>query len=250
MADKLNLHQKIAAIMREVGTLEKGGFNANQKYAFIQHQDVVNLLRPLLAKHGLIVWQSVKDWVVSPTDPRMKTITYEYRLVDVDTGETTPTALVLADAFDSGDKGPNKGSTTADKFYLLRTFALGAGTHEDSEADEETDKAARISAAAQTPRITRGSAPGVQRGGKSDVATAAQVTAVAKEVKRLNLDAKTFLPVLEATIGKGPAEGVSLRDFLSDLTSAEIGSLITNLADFGPAPEITSAPIQDTLAVV
>jgi hypothetical protein len=79
-------------------------------------------------------------------------------------------------------------------------------------------------------RVTKGTQAGVQRGGKSDGATTAQVSEIAKQAKTLGLDADGIVPVIAKILGSEPAEGVSIRDWLSGLTSQQAGDIITALA--------------------
>jgi hypothetical protein len=226
---KFNLYQKIAAIMGEIGAVEKEGFNVNQKYAFVTEATIANLLRPLFAKYGIVPWHSLKEW----SRPDRTTYTVEtWRLIDADTGEMTIETDMLSEGMDAGDKSSSKASTFSSKYFYLRQFVIGSGTKEEAEADEKTDKAVAAEAAKDGPvRVTRGKQAGVQRGGKSDHATTAQVSEIAKQAKNLGLTTvEEIIPVIAKIIGSEPAEGQEIREWLGGLTSEQASGIITSLA--------------------
>lgn len=225
----LKLGQKLIGIMGEIGTVEKEGWNANQKYPFVQEVTIANVLRPLLVKYGVMIHQSVAEWRKSE-DGKITSVLYRFQIIDADTGEVWPESFHLVDGWDQGDKGPNKASTTAAKFHALRTFSIGAGTKEDAEADEKTDKATAVEAVRSGPRIARGAQAGVQRGGKSSVATQAQVKEIARLVRELELDIDGFVGVVRKVVESEPAEGQTASQWLSGLTSEQASAIITALS--------------------
>lgn len=225
---------KLATIMGELGSVEKKGFNKAQNYRFVRESDVVAALVPLLAKHHILLHTSVTSHDRSPlytTQSGMTmwitTVTVDGTWIDGDTGETLPAATFVGTGADTGDKGVFKATTGAEKYMLMKGFLISTG--DDPEADEKVDKTAAAAAAATGARVVRGSQAGVQRGGKSDHATAAQVTEIAKLAQKLELDADSIVPVIKKVIGTEPAEGQKLREWLSGLTSEQASGIITAL---------------------
>lgn len=231
---KMSLGQKMIAIMDEMQAVKKEGFNVNQKYPFVQEADVVNAVRPLLIKYGVLIHQTVfvgpdgLPWVQK--NGQVTTIVYEMQLVDAETGETWPKSLIVQDGWDQGDKGPNKTLTGANKWFHMRTWQIGAGTKEESEGDEKTDKLAGVDQAKAGPRIARGAQPGVQRGGKSSLATKAQISEVARLVRDLDLDMEGFVAIASRVTETKPNEEQTASQWLATMTSAQVSNVIAALS--------------------
>jgi hypothetical protein len=240
---KLNLYQKIAAIMGEIGAVEKEGFNVNQKYAFVTEATIANLLRPLFAKYHIVPWHTLKEW--TRTDRTTYTVE-TWRLIDADTGEMTPETDMLSEGMDAGDKSSSKASTFSSKYFYLRQFVIGAGTKEEAESDDKTDKMAAADAARNGPvRVGKGTQAGVRRGGKSDLATTAQVTAISRTAGKLGLDADSVVPVIEKIVGSSPAEGQDLRTWLAGLTGDQAAGIITAMEGMAIFADVAvDAPVE------
>jgi len=223
---KLNLYQKIAAIMGEIDAVEKEGFNANQKYRYITEATIANILRPLFAKYRIVPWHTLKEW----SRPDRTTYTVEtWRLIDADTGEMTPETDMLSEGMDVGDKASSKASTFSSKYFYLRQFVIGAGTGEEAEADEKTDKvAAAASAAAGPVRVGKSAVAGAGRGGKSSLVTNAQVSEIVKLVTKLKLDADAFGNIIHKVTGID-TEGKTSKEVFAGLTSDQAAGLVTAL---------------------
>jgi len=240
----LNLYQKIAAIMGEVGKVEKEGFNVNQKYAYITEATIANVLRPLFSKYHIVPWHTLKEW----TRPDRTTYTVEtWRLIDADTGEMTLETDMLAEGMDAGDKASSKASTFSSKYFYLRQFVIGAGSKEEAEADEKTDKTVAAETAKAGPRIARGKQQGVERGGKSSLATTAQVSEIARQSAALGLTSvEEIIPVIVKIIGSKPAEGQEIRDWLGSMTSEQASGIITALAGMATFADVAvDKPVDD-----
>jgi hypothetical protein len=232
-----SLVAKLVEVMGEVERIDKKGWNDNQKYPFVGESDVSKAVRPLLAERGVFLWSSV---VAHETVPQFKTasgaqmwlttVDVEYQFIDAETGETLPKQNYPGQGDDTGDKGLPKAQSMSLKYFLLKAFLLSTGK-DDAEADERVDKAAAASGAAAGPaRVTASSQPGVQRGGKSDTATAAQVRAVSALTVKLGLDAATVVPVICRILGiEVVPQMADLRAWLGNLPSADIAKLISEM---------------------
>lgn len=225
---------KLATIMGELGNVEKKGFNKAQNYRFVRESDVVAALVPLLAKNHVYLHTSITSHDRSPlyqtqsgSTMWLTTITVDGTWYDGDTGDTLPAATFIGYGADTGDKGVYKAMTGCEKYMLMKGFLISTG--DDPEADEKVDKTAAAAGAAAGPRIVRGGQAGVQRGGKSNVVTAAQVKEIVGLVKKLDLDADGFVAVVKRVTGTEPGEDVTGRELLSGLTNEQAASLITAL---------------------
>lgn len=232
-----SLAWKLAEVGGEVGKIAKDGWNANQKYKFVKESDVSAAISPLLAERHIFLWS---DEVERSEHELFKTqnnaimwkvmVNVAYQFIDGETGEVTPIQHRWGDGADTSDKALPKAQSMSLKYFLLKTFLLSTGT-DDAEADEKVDKSAAAAGAASGPvRIGRGTQEGVQRGGKSDHATRAQVTEIAKLAKVAGLDADSVVPVITRVTGLEPAEGVEMRDWLGSMTGAQAALIIAALS--------------------
>jgi len=235
--EKIGLVTKLSTIMGELGSVKKEGFNKAQGYKFVRESDVVAALVPLLAKHHIILHTSVTSHDMRPlyttssgSQMWLTTITVDGTWIDGDTGETLPASTFVGYGADTGDKGVYKAMTGAEKYMLMKGFLISTG--DDPEADEKVDKAAAAAGAAKGPvKVTRGTQAGVQRGGKSDLATTAQVSEIARQSAALGLTSvEEIIPVIVKIIGSEPAEGQEIREWLGGLTSEQASGIITSLA--------------------
>jgi hypothetical protein len=230
------LIRKLSTIMGELKDISKTGFNQSQKYAFRKADDVDAAVSKELAKHNVILWPNLVEESFTPLYTTQSGMTMwfakvivEYQFIDGDTGEVTPLSKMPGTGADTGDKGHAKAMTMSKKYFLSQVFLIGG--NDDPEADEKVDKAAAASGAAKGPVVvTKGTQEGVKRGGKSDGATLAQVTEIAKLAKKLNLDADAVVPVIGKILGTEPGDGVNLRDWLQGLTSEQAGSIVMALS--------------------
>lgn len=142
----LNLWQKIAAIYGEVDAVKKTGKNLEQKYSYTEQSAVVAALRNLLAMYGVTIIQSVasrpefvdivskhgaKGWLVR--------VEYDFTLRNADKPEEKEVARWYAEASDYGDKSLNKASTSANKYFLMKTFQIS-----DVDSDDPDQKSHEI----------------------------------------------------------------------------------------------------------
>lgn len=137
---KATLLQAIAAVMGEVGSVEKRGKNDFHRYNYATASDVFFELQPLLAKHGLIVFQDEHARDIISNGSAMA-VTYEFTLAH-STGEVWPfklrytgvaAALTSKGSFD--DKCVNKCHTAARKYFMLALFQIPTGDYPDADAD-------------------------------------------------------------------------------------------------------------------
>ena len=245
-----SLTSKLAEIMGLMAHVPKEGFNKQQSYKFVRESDVAEKVSQLLAERHIFLTQTVLDdsreelyRTSSGNMMWLTTVHVQFQFIDGETGEVTAPVVFPGYGADTGDKGIYKAMTGAEKYFLMKTFLVSTG--DDPEADDKVDKEAAAAGAATTTRVVRGSAAGAQRGGKSSVATEAQINQIAKVTRDLGLNATTVQPVILALHGKAPGTGETLRDFLSKLTFNEAAKLIAGMMDF--KPENDAAVVADVL---
>ena len=256
-AEKPGLAAKLAEITGLMAHIPKEGFNTNQKYKFVRETDVAEKASQLFAERKIFLHQSVVSsdrealyTTASGATMWMSHVVMAFQFIDGETGETTPQATFPGDGADTGDKGIYKAMTGAEKYFLMKTFLVSTG--DDPEADEKVDKAAAASGAAAGPKIVRGKQEGVQRGGKSSLATIAQVQEIAKLAKDLGIDADGIVPIVHKIVGSDPVEGQSVRDWLGTLTSEQAASIVVAMSSSEASPtEALEVDVeQETMSIV
>jgi len=134
--------QSLAKIMGEVGSVKKEGNNSFHNYKYAQAADVMHKLQPLLAREGLVIFQTEaeRNFV---GDGAALAITYEFVLAHKE-GETWPekpkqTGMAAARNSKGGfdDKAANKCHTAARKYFLLALFQIPTGDYDDADAQED-----------------------------------------------------------------------------------------------------------------
>lgn len=128
------LQEKILAIMGEVDSIPKNGYNERQNYKYVMAADVVDGVRRALVKHRVII---------SPGFPRLSPIGHTekmavietlipYTITDVDSGASV-TIVWRGWGADAGDKAPYKAFTGSLKYFLLNFFMLPTDPSADPE---------------------------------------------------------------------------------------------------------------------
>lgn len=136
----LTIYQRMLLILGELPAIGKTQENKQQGFHYRGHDDVMNALNPLLAKHGVFFVPDVLERVTAERKTRQGGTMYEvnlhvrYTFFGVRGDEFTASAW--GEGTDTGDKSTNKAMTMALKNVLAQTFALA--TAELSDADAET----------------------------------------------------------------------------------------------------------------
>lgn len=139
---KLNLYQKISAVMKDVEYLSKDDaieFKST-KYRAISEEKVTSTVRASLIKHGLIILPIEQDHKRVDT---LTTVDVKYKIIDIDTGDFEILASSGTGA-DTQDKGVGKAMTYSYKYLLLRSFAIPTGEDPDKVSSAELDEKHRI----------------------------------------------------------------------------------------------------------
>jgi len=78
--DDRTIHQRMIAIIDELPAIGKNQRNEEQKFNFRGHDDVLNALTPLLAKHGVVIVPRVLERVTDRRQTRSGSVMYEGNL--------------------------------------------------------------------------------------------------------------------------------------------------------------------------
>lgn len=139
MSEK-TLHKKLAAIMGEIGTVEKKGYNAFHKYSYVTESDLTEAIRSKLASKGIVIIPSLRSVRHEDT---LTTAEMTFKFVDSETGEEE-SADWAGTGDDKSDKGLYKAYTGSLKYFLMKTFLISQG--DDPEGDESADRRAESTA--------------------------------------------------------------------------------------------------------
>jgi hypothetical protein len=135
-----SLAARMVAVMGDVPTMIKNGQNVAQKYEYVTAEDVKASIRPLLKKHGIAVFSEITDVQRETSVNKNGTLVVSvlvkmrFTLACAETDETMECEW-YGEANDYADKAVNKGSTAAEKYWLISTFLLSTT---EPDADEET----------------------------------------------------------------------------------------------------------------
>lgn len=135
---KLNVYQRIHAVMNEIETIAKRGRNDFHKYDYATEADYVHALRPLLKKHGLVVIPKVGTPSLQRDEKGnfLATAEVTFTIINIDNPSDVAVATVVGQGSDKGDKAVYKLMTGAKKYFAALTFFVATG--DDPENDGET----------------------------------------------------------------------------------------------------------------
>lgn len=131
----IKLATKIYNVMCESESLTKD-MSVGDQYKAISEANVLNVIKPLLKDHGLIIIP-VKAEITQ--NNKLSQLTAQYKIIDIDTGEFEILATV-GNGTDSQDKGSGKAWTYAYKCLLQKTFCLFSGEDTDNTHSDDIEK--------------------------------------------------------------------------------------------------------------
>ncbi len=139
---ELNVHQRIRWVTAEARSLPKTQWNREGEFPYAGHDQIVDMLRLLLAKYGINIYQEpIRDFTREMSLGGMEHLTrvwYEYEVVNADNPDDKLVRHNWGEAIDSGDKGLNKCSTIAEKMFMLRLFKISTFDDPDAHSAEKT----------------------------------------------------------------------------------------------------------------
>jgi hypothetical protein len=133
---ELNLHERISWIIRESRSLPKTQWNADSEFAYAGHDQIVEMLRVLLGKYGVNIYQEALEYKREATIGGLGHFTvvkFEYEVVNINRPDDSLRKHNWGEAWDDSDKGLNKCSTISEKLFLLRLFKVA--TYDDPDSN-------------------------------------------------------------------------------------------------------------------
>lgn len=146
----MNIFEKMMRISSEVNDLSKDlsvEMSNGKNYSAISEKSVLDAIKPLESKYRVFSYPVKRtrssqvmrrEWKDANGQMRATTLLVDrvdvtYRFVNVD----TPTEYIEVDSFgtgiDTGDKGPGKAMTYADKYALMKAYKLSGGNASDPD---------------------------------------------------------------------------------------------------------------------
>jgi hypothetical protein len=165
MSDQLNLHQRLLAIINDLGAIAKEGkYDAGAtRFRYHAIDDCVDNLRPMLVKHGvtytihavqqeLLEYDHVTNYQGKEQHKRAlhAKVLLEVTFFNADDPTQTMTAIAPGDGIDFADKSFGKAVSYALKTILLAIFQLRG--QPDNEADGDQHESSRAQPPARAPQ--------------------------------------------------------------------------------------------------
>ena len=133
---KLNIYQKISAIMGEVNKIHKTGYNSFNKYGYATEEDVLRDLRGSIIRYKLIILSSIVSEKMIDT---ITILRIKYRIIDTEDINNPIIVYGIGYGSDKQDKCGYKAMTGALKYFLLKTFLLPSGTDPEDQTKKESN---------------------------------------------------------------------------------------------------------------
>ena len=145
MAEKKNIYESMAAVMADVGAIQKNQKNPQQGFLYRSIDAVYNALQPALIKNKVFVLPEILEiFREDRTTARGATLiftrlTVKYTFYAEDGSFVT--SVVVGEGQDSADKSSNKAMSAAFKYACFQAFCIP--TEEMIDADAETPEESR-----------------------------------------------------------------------------------------------------------
>lgn len=242
---------KLAMITGLIGQVKKTGRNTFYNYRYAKESDLVEAIRPLLARLGIWVWWSLyanpekgivhherrsqvvkdKDKNVVGEQETLTVVTAQFKFIQEDGKETEP-QIMMGYGDDNSDKGLYKALTGMEKYFLFKTFLVSTG--DDPEGDKSTDERAAsrgastrvdVQRSGQTERTAQ-----PRHGGRQQDSSSTQVKVLGELLRatgrKKSVDVLSYLGV-EVPEGKEPAE--VMTEALAKMEPQKMGEIIAKL---------------------
>lgn len=152
----MTLAEKLAAIGKRIGAVDKSGTNTQQKYNYIEYGVVAGRIRELFDEYKLIIVPQVLDYKTDEITSKYDAKGYHYVLsmkftiINGEDLEDKIESTWLGESADYGDKGINKAETSGTKYFLMRLFNVSEkGEVEADMVTPEIAKTTRVISRAQ-----------------------------------------------------------------------------------------------------
>jgi len=133
--ERMNIHQRINAVMKEVTYAVKEQKKGMQ-YAVVSYDDVVGKARTSFVEHGVNLYP--QNMVVNQNGNRTE-MTLDVKFQSIDVNDDFILIPSAGYGIDNQDKGPGKAETYCMKSAILKTLLMQSGQGEDPDFDQNTE---------------------------------------------------------------------------------------------------------------
>lgn len=136
-----SLAARMCLVMSGVQRLRKSGYNKHHGYAFATDGDVSDLIRALLAEHGIAFWIELAEVVSREQHGKQMLVIVRWTITLENADDSSDVRGInwISEALDMQDKAINKAATSAVKYFLLKTFLVSTGEEQAPASDGDTD---------------------------------------------------------------------------------------------------------------
>jgi len=136
----LNIYQSVTQVMADMDAIGKTKFNQQGNFKYRGIDDVMNALNPAMVKNKIFVVPEVleqtrEDRVTNKGGNIIYSILKIKYTFFAEDG-THIDAIVIGEAFDSGDKATNKAMSVAFKYACFQVFCIPTEEMKDPDADK------------------------------------------------------------------------------------------------------------------
>lgn len=137
---EIKLFQKLHKVQQEVKDIPATGWNSFSNYAYPTFQDIINTVKPELAKSHLFIYFTTQNATAGRTADGKKNYAYcetKAFVVDCETGHSI-SSTVPCYAEDTSDKAAYQINTNGKKYSLLTLLGLNIGEDQESDVNAKT----------------------------------------------------------------------------------------------------------------
>lgn len=241
MSECKAIAQKLIALMREVGYVQKDKSNAFHGYRYASDEAVLAHIHAAAVKVGVAfvpAFSIESVGVISGKggESQYVTVRVMVNVIDADTGESVQT-VGIGSGMDKGDKAVMKAETAAMKYALLKLLLIPTGDdpEADRSTDESTDEARTQPAQATQPQPARGKADSQRKAAMNELKLA--MTAADK----LGLDSKL---IAQQGANRSSMRGASLEEICAAIDELKVAIM----AKDGPTTPPPDPPTPEEMA--
>lgn len=132
------LEKKILKVLEAVERVPKKGYNSFNKYNYVMEADLLDYIRPLMVKYGIIFGFDVEEIKTEPCGKGI--IAYakcRFSLVNSENPTERVESVVWGSGYDTQDKGLYKAYTGATKYFLMKSNLISTGDDPEKDYAEE-----------------------------------------------------------------------------------------------------------------
>lgn len=168
---KLNIHQRINAVMAEFDYIKKGtkiiDKTGKPLYSVTGHDAVTKMIHPLLVKHGINLIPSGESMTQEGNRTRIEMV---FAWVNIDKPDEKIQQKWFSYGIDYSDKGPGSAFSYAQRYIILKTLHIETGEKDIEEHNTEFDNSKETTPTSPqtppTPETTENKANPPASGGK------------------------------------------------------------------------------------